>query len=193
MFSVSLDIALCALAEEVVILVQTRVYVMLSSMLTSCIAAAFYDFSVTLIPYGLTPEQTTSLLAQINADVLITEAGSLEMVWVQSSSKSTADVVLVARGGSKHMDWDGGMPQVTTWDKIDGSNSASKEVPPLDKQAKPRPLSVFCSTGNGQYELVEYTSEVCLPVLYYTTGYVITHIIEPRFWHSRPLSHHRPR
>ena len=162
-------------------------------MLTSGTAAAFYDFSVTLVPYGLSPEQTTSLLAQINADILITEAGSLEIERLQSSSKSTAHVVLVTRGGSQHMDWNGGMPQVTTWDQIVGSKGASKEVPPLDKQTKPQPLSIFCETGNGQYDLVEYTSEVGFPVLYYTAGYVLTDIIEPRFWHSRPLSHHRPR
>ena len=58
------------------------------------------------------------------------------------------------------MDWDGGMPKVTTWDKIDGSDGASNDVPPLDKQTKPQPLSIFCSTGTDQYELVEYTSEV---------------------------------
>ena len=138
------------------------------------VAAAFYDFSVTLIPYGLSTEQTTSLLAQTNADVLITEAGTLEIEAVQSSSKSTADVVLVARGGSKHMDWDGGMPQVTTWDKIDGSNGASNDVPPLDKQSKPRPLSIFSPSGNNQYELIEYTSEVRSSLLSYPTGHVNT-------------------
>ena len=144
-----------------------------AELLTNCTAAAFYDFSVTLIPFGLTPDETGSLLAQANADILVTEAGAQE---VDNLPKSIRDIVPVTKGGSKHMDWDEGMPQgvsATTWDEI--ASGASREVPPLDKETKPRRLSFFSSTGNGKHELVEFTSEVHPHALSYTLP-LLTHI-----------------
>jgi len=76
------------------------------------------------------------------------------------------------------MDWDEGLSQgvsVSTWDKV--ATGGSKEVLPVDKESKVRPLSIFSAAANGEYELVEFTSEVSLTLyLLYTSRHNYLHV-----------------
>ena len=68
------------------------------------------------------------------------------------------------------MDWDDDSPKgitVTTWDDIAASGT-NTEVPAVDKETKPRPLGLFCAVASGEFELVEFTSEVSLSYIFST-------------------------
>lgn len=138
----------------------------LSGILLTRPAAAYYDFSVTLIPPGLAQEDTDSLLKQIDVKVLIAEAGELDLDSALPKCKSLEQVVLVAKPDSQHMDWASTpVPKgvsVTTWHDLTTSTDATSEVPTYNKDSpKPRPIGTFfMNHSTGKMELVEYTTEV---------------------------------
>jgi hypothetical protein len=123
-------------------------------------AASFHDFDIVLLPTGLSSEQTTSLIATSNATVLVAEAGVFDFTALPTST--IKHIILLAKGGSKDIEWEDTAPKgitVTAWHNII-SNNPSTEVPLLDKETKPRPISIFTDVGNGKFELVEFTSQV---------------------------------
>jgi hypothetical protein len=149
-----------------------------------CAAASFYDFDIILLPTGLTSEQTSSLIAQSSGTILVAEAGVFDFDAAIPAKSSIKDVVLVAKGGSKDIDWEDDKPKgisVTAWHNL-VSNNPSLEVPPLNKETKPRPISIFTDVGNGKYELVEFTSQVRL------LFYMFVHEFSGAEYHLRDLS-----
>lgn len=129
-------------------------------------AAAFYDFSITLIPSGLPQELFDHLLTQIDVQVLVAEAGSLDLDATLPKCKSLKQVILVAKPDNKHMAWDDTpMPagvEIATWHHIVDQSPATSEVPAVEKDAtKPRPIGTFSMNTEGEMELSEFTSEVC--------------------------------
>ena len=131
------------------------------------LATAFYGSSATLIPFGLEQAQLTELIAKASPDVLITEAGTLDIESVARGSSSLKEVLLVTKTGSEHMDWSepggkNGKTKVAVWKDLVVDSSASTEVPASEKDSEVAPLSTFWPTPNGKFEIVEYTSKVAL-------------------------------
>jgi hypothetical protein len=134
------------------------------------IAAAFYDFPVTLVPSGLPQELTNELLSQIDVSVLIADAGALDLDSTLPQCDSLKQVILVAKPDNKHMAWDDTpMPkgvEIATWHNIAEQSSSTSELPAVEKDApKPKPIGTFSSTRTGKMELSSFTSEVFLPIL----------------------------
>lgn len=122
---------------------------------------------MTLIPFGDANASVSELLAKSDATILIAEAGSIELDSVFSASLNIKNVVWVAKGGSKHIDWNealedvGNGVKISTWANIVDESSASSEVPAHDQEKKSGSLNVFAKVSSGSYELVEFTPEVC--------------------------------
>jgi acyl-CoA synthetase (AMP-forming)/AMP-acid ligase II len=134
-------------------------------LLASIFAAAFYDYEVTVIPTGLAQDQTDQLLAQTNPNILIAEAGELDLTTaLPKSGKSLKELILIAKPDSKHMDW-ASTPtpkgvSVTTWDDLLSSSSATSDIPTTEKDApKPKALSTFTPTTSGSFQLTTFTSD----------------------------------
>lgn len=137
-------------------------------LLAGVFAAAFYGLEVILVPHGLTPEVSTKLLSMASPDVLVAEAGSVDIASTLSDCPSLKHVMWVSRGDAQHMDFsevpEGGKVQVSTWHSVVADRKATtlSEAPPFDKDSQevPQPLSMFWARENEQYDLVQYTSEV---------------------------------
>ena len=126
--------------------------------------------STTLLPHGLAAHEFNALLAKTNANVLIAEAGSVQLESALAGSPSIKHVIWVVKAGNRHMEWAGseGAPEsvaVSSWHEIveKGQATASAEIPPYDKDS-PVPavgLSTFASSASDSgYELVEYSVQV---------------------------------
>ena len=137
-------------------------------LLASVFAASFHGLEAVLVPHGLTPAVLTNLLSMASPDVLIAEAGSIDIPSALSECPSLKHVIWVSRGDAQHMDFsevpEGGQTQVSTWHSIveDRKATTSSEVPPFDKESKDSapPLSMFWPLEGDKYSLTEYTSEV---------------------------------
>lgn len=138
------------------------------------LAASFYDFSLTLIPYGLPEDEFIKLVAMSEADALVAEAGTFGLDSLFSKCKVVSRVVLTTRGVSEHMAFDEPTDKaprgvaVSTWDSIVEGGEKNKEVLPVDKESTVQPIRIFVSTGRKGLESVEYTNEVCICILVYT-------------------------
>lgn len=106
----------------------------------------------------------------MKADVLIAEAGALELSSLVESTPSLANVIWVVKAGNRHMDWNevpegiGGKIEVSTWHELvdDGKGAVSPDLPPSEKSSTTKPLITFWPSKGGEVgQLVELTSGVC--------------------------------
>ena len=143
--------------------------------LQSTFATAFYGSSPTLVPFGLTQVQTTDLLSQAAPDALIAEAGTLDLSSISSSCPSLKHVILVARAGGEHVDWSETSAEiskklkVTTWADVVKPETASEDVPAVDKDSTVGTVSTFWPTPDQKFTLVEYTQKVFISKSYETS------------------------
>ena len=146
----------------------TKVAICLSNsveLLQSIFAAAFYNGSSVVVPYGLQQSQFTDLLTEAQPDILIAEAGSIELSATVSACPKIKNVIWVTKPGSEHMDWSetpegtSASFKVATWRDLQQPDFSS-EVPAHDKGSQVGSLSTFWPTGSDKFELVEYTSKV---------------------------------
>ncbi|KIW79660.1 hypothetical protein Z517_06274 [Fonsecaea pedrosoi CBS 271.37] len=133
-------------------------------LLSSIFAGSFYGFSTILLPYGLPPDKLNSLLSKVSADHLIAEAGTLDLESLSAAAKSIKNIIWVTRAVNKHMEWTEGSPEgfaVSSWQELVQKNQrpSNSEVLPLDKDSQVPPVSVFCPTASGGFDLIKYTSE----------------------------------
>ncbi|OAP64736.1 hypothetical protein AYL99_00708 [Fonsecaea erecta] len=133
-------------------------------LLSSIFAGSFYGFSTILLPYGLPPDKLSSLLSKVSADHLIAEAGTLDLESLSSTAKSIKNIIWVTRPENRHMDWEDDSPAgfaVSSWQELVQKNQrpSNSEVLPLDKDSQVPPVSIFCPTATGGFDLVKYTSE----------------------------------
>jgi hypothetical protein len=137
-------------------------------LLAGIFATSFYGLETVLVPHGLMPAALTKLLSMASPDVLIAEAGSVDIASSLSDCPGLKQVIWVSRGDAQHMDFnevpEGANLQVSTWHATVEERKAttSSEVLPFDKESNEavQPISMFWPLGGDQYELIEYTSEV---------------------------------
>lgn len=124
-----------------------------------------------LIPYGSSTEEFTQRLRKVQLDILIAEAGSLELEPVMSCCENLSQVIWVTKGGNEHMDFAEttdvvqGKVNISTWhDLIEEHKSpANSELPTVEKGSAIPSLSIVESSGNAT-TIVEYASEAsCSP------------------------------
>jgi hypothetical protein len=107
-------------------------------------------------------------LQQAQPDVLIAEAGTMELQPVLSKCQNLSKIMWVTKAGSVHMDFAespekvGGKVTVSTWHELveEHKSPEMSGVPPVEKDSLSPSLSIAESTNTG-VELTEYTSGVC--------------------------------
>lgn len=121
-------------------------------------------------------------MKQTSPEVLIAEAGTLDVEKVVASCPSLKHIIWVTKAGSEHMDWNevpegiGGRLGVSVWKDLIEEHGSNSEVPPYDKDAEEvPPVTTFWPAAVGKFEQVEYSSKVRFQIT--------------RFF--RPLSHPR--
>lgn len=143
-------------------------------LLASIFTASFYGLEAVMAPHGLTPAVLTKLLSQTSSDVLIAEAGSVDIAAALSDCPGLKHVIWVSRGDAQHMDFnevpEGADVKISTWHATvqERKDTASSEASPFDKESMEtvRPISMFWPLEGDEYELIEYTSEVRYALLY---------------------------
>lgn len=118
------------------------------------LAGAFYGFSPILIAYGQSADIVVGSLQRAKPDLLIAEAGVLQISDVIKSCPSLAQVVWVARRGSRHMEWNevpegvGGRVGISVWhDIVDEKKEAVGAQLPANAQGEVAPgITTFWAT-----------------------------------------------
>jgi hypothetical protein len=112
----------------------------------------------------------SSLLHDAQADVLIAEAGALDLSFVAKNNEQLSEVIWVAKLGSRHMDWNDvpqdvqGRLSVTVWHELidEKKDLAGLDVPSWDPTSSTPSVSTVWLSATGKGELVEYQPEVCV-------------------------------
>lgn len=129
------------------------------------IAGAFYNFQVVIIPHNLAPEELGSNLKKAQAQLLVAEAGAVDLTVVTKGNAQLKHVIWVVKEGSRHMDWNevpdgiGGNLDVSVWhETVDEKKQLSdSEVPEYEpKFETPSILALWPSSG----EFIEYKPQV---------------------------------
>ena len=130
-----------------------------------------------LIPHNLNPEVLSRHLQKVKTDVLIAEAGALDLSIVANDNKQLSQVIWVAKYGSRHMAW-GQLPpgvrtdlKVAVWHELveEERHLSSLEVPNWDPKSPTPSLSALQHLSKDTSEFIEYQPEVwqfCLSVAY---------------------------
>ncbi|GAB1195703.1 hypothetical protein APSETT444_004966 [Aspergillus pseudonomiae] len=137
-------------------------------LLASIFAGAFYGFKIILIPHNLDPNDLSTLLQKSQADVLIAEAGALDLSLVAKSNEQLSQVIWVAKLGSRHMDWNDvpgdvkGTLDVAVWHEIveEKKDLAGLDVPSWEPNSPSPSLSTVWPSASGAGEFIEYQPEV---------------------------------
>lgn len=141
------------------------------------IASAFYGFQIVLIPHKLESKKLGDYLQKVQAQVLIAEAGAVDLTVITKGNGQLKNVIWVANEGSRHMDWNevpaeiAGKLEVAVWHGIVQEKKALEdtEVPASDpKTATPSITTLWPSSE----QFVEYKPRVS-PVQFTTDSLVI--------------------
>lgn len=130
-------------------------------------AASFYGVHPILLPYGSSTDTLIQYVQKAKPDMLVAEAGTMEVHRVLSRCQSLKGVIWVTKAGNEHMAFaeppgeGGGKVETSTWhDLIEEHKSATNsEIPPVEKDSSSPSLSII-EPFNGDLEVVEYTSGV---------------------------------
>ncbi|EIT76513.1 hypothetical protein F9C07_2236258 [Aspergillus flavus] len=136
-------------------------------LLASIFAGAFYGFKVILIPHNLDPKDLSTLLQKSQADVLIAEAGALDLSLVAKSNEQLSQVIWVAKLGSRHMDWNDvpgdvkGTLEVAVWHEVveEKKDLAGLDVPSWEPNSPSPSLTTVWPSATGPGEFIEYQPE----------------------------------
>ncbi|KAJ5796940.1 uncharacterized protein N7518_005480 [Penicillium psychrosexuale] len=130
-------------------------------LLATIFGGAFYGYETVIVPHNLPAETLSAHLQQVKADVLIAEAGSLDLSLVAKGNTQLTLVLWVAKYGNQHMDWNA-LPEnvedtlkVAVWHELveEFKEIASYDVPQYDpKTATPAVHTVWPSSSqSGQF------------------------------------------
>ncbi|KMQ47373.1 hypothetical protein A7C99_1145 [Trichophyton rubrum] len=136
-------------------------------MLATIFASAFYGFPIVIIPHNLPPQTLAGYLQETKVDVLIAEAGAVEVTTLLKMCPALRHGIWVAQEGSRHMDWNevpegaGSKIEVSTWHELvnEKEGSVGPEVPEWDVKSPTPSLTTLCPSKKGLGSFVEYTSE----------------------------------
>ena len=123
-----------------------------------------------MVPHNLKTDDLIAHLSLAKPDFLIAEAGAIELAAVSKSCPSLANVIWVAKYGSRHMDWNevpegvGGKMDVAVWHELvdDKKSLVGPGLPAPEKDSKVPPIAVFHGSSSNP-RLTEYASEVSIP------------------------------
>ncbi|KAL1957020.1 hypothetical protein VTO42DRAFT_6397 [Malbranchea cinnamomea] len=133
--------------------------------LVSIFAGAFYGFKTVIIPHNLPSEVLAPYLHDAGADVLIAEAGAVDISLMCKAQAKLRNVIWVSRGGAQHVDWSqhpkviDSNVSVADWHQLIESknDSVGSELPSSDPSVPVCPLTTLWSTTPGKGTFVEYT------------------------------------
>ncbi|KAE8352756.1 hypothetical protein BDV28DRAFT_120453 [Aspergillus coremiiformis] len=136
-------------------------------LLATIFAGAFFGFKTIIIPHNLDPKDLSNLLQKAEADVLIAEAGALDLSLVASSNKHLSQVIWVAKLGSRHMDWNDvpgdvkGTLEVAVWHELveEKKDLAGLDVPSWEPNTPTPSLTTVWPSATQVAEFVEYQPE----------------------------------
>ncbi|EDN02714.1 conserved hypothetical protein [Histoplasma mississippiense (nom. inval.)] len=109
--------------------------------------------------------QLRSYLAMAGVDLLIAEAGTLELSALLQGAPSLRSTIWVANHGSRHMDWSqvpegiGGDIEVAVWHELvkDKKALVGTEVPATVSDTPTHPIVAFWATSAEEGQFVEYS------------------------------------
>lgn len=132
------------------------------------LAGAFHGYKTVIVPHNLPAEVLSAHLQQAGADVLIAEAGSLDLSLITKDSKQLSLVIWVAKYGNRHMDWNF-VPEdvkdslkVAVWHELveEYKNLASYDVPEYDPKTKTPTVTTVWPSSSQSSQFIEFQPEV---------------------------------
>ncbi|KAJ5562450.1 AMP-dependent synthetase/ligase [Penicillium sp. DV-2018c] len=136
-------------------------------LLATIFAGAFYGFKTVIIPHNLPAENLAAHLQHAGADVLIAEAGSLDLPLVTKDIDQLSLVLWVAKYGNRHMDWNevpGDVKsslKVAVWHELieEHQNVANYEVPEYDPKTSTPSVTTVWPSSSGESQFIEFQPE----------------------------------
>lgn len=122
-----------------------------------------------IIPHNLPSEVLTEYLQKSQAELLIAEAGAVDLSVVTKGNQQLSHVLWVAKQGSRHMEWDqvpegiGGRLEVAVWHELvkDKKGSITSELPEWEPKSPTPSITTVWPTASGVGEFIEYEPKVC--------------------------------
>lgn len=118
-----------------------------------------------IIPHNRVPEELGAYLKKSQAQLLVAEAGAVDLTVISKGNAQLKHVIWVVKQGSRHMDWSevpdgiGGNLDVSVWHETvnEKKQLSDTEVPASEpKSTTPSILAVWPSSG----EFIEYKPQV---------------------------------
>jgi hypothetical protein len=120
------------------------------------------------VPHNLPAETLSAHLKQAKADVLIAEAGSLDLSLVTKDNAQLSIVLWVAKYGNRHMDWNEspdnvkGSLKVAVWHELveEFKDLASYEVPEYDPKTEAPAVNTVWPSSSQSGQFIDFKPEV---------------------------------
>jgi hypothetical protein len=136
-------------------------------LLAAVFAGAFYGFHIYIVPRNIPAEDLSAHLRKAQAEVLIAEAGAVDLPTITKDNEQLKHAIWVAKQGSRHMDWNdvpdgiGGGLEVSVWHELvnDRKDVVGRELPTFDHTTTTTPVTTLWPSSSGIGEFVEYTPQ----------------------------------
>ncbi|KAJ5958733.1 uncharacterized protein N7479_005883 [Penicillium vulpinum] len=136
-------------------------------LLATIFAGAFYGYKTVIVPHNLPAETLSAHLKHVQADVLIAEAGSLDLSLIVKGNKQLSLVLWVAKYGNRHMDWNE-IPEngndslkVAVWHELveEFKDLASSDVPQYDPKTETPAVSTVWPSSSESGQFIDFQPE----------------------------------
>ncbi|KAJ5343236.1 uncharacterized protein N7506_003060 [Penicillium brevicompactum] len=136
-------------------------------LLAAIFAGAFYGYKTVLIPHNLPADILSAHLKHAEADVLIAEAGSMDLAAVTKDTTQLSLVLWVAKYGNRHMDWNGvpenveGTLKVAVWHELveEFKDLASYDVPEYDPKTETPAVNTVWPSSSQSGQFIDFKPE----------------------------------
>lgn len=119
-------------------------------------------------------EELAAYLQQSRADVLVAEAGAIDLGVLSRARTTLKDIICVTRGGNQHLDWKfDGRLKVAVWHDLVKETEVNSDLPPSDAASPPPSVTTLWSSPTGPGSFVEYTTAVSPHI--HTAFYIVSH------------------
>jgi hypothetical protein len=120
------------------------------------------------VPHNLPAEKLSAHLQQAKADVLIAEAGSIDLSLISKDNKQLSLALWVAKYGNRHMDWNevpkdvNASLSVAVWHELveEHKDLAGYEVPEYDPKTTTPSVSTVWPSSSQSGQFIEFQPEV---------------------------------